>query len=260
MKSSFRATLQQHGSGQLLRDTCVYFFTATRHADDDDGAPQWFAYRTNDRLSFEAEQLLVHRARLHQLLHRLRARHMRRGGMISIGGYSQGACMALDVALTAGVQGLRVLLVAGFCMLPRYVSCFGWHGYVPSKETRLSVWVLHGKRDSEISWALARRSYDAMCEMYGDVDGSGSCAGGAGVELAHVCLTDHDHWSIWETPEASQILREFSGEAEDADQMGEAAASACSQLSRERSAVAMASTDDSENVPPSNVKTSVSHG
>ena len=81
------------------------------------------------------------RDRLHQIMRRLTARHHRRGGTVSIGGYSQGACMALDVALTLG-SPLKVLLVAGFAMLPQFVTSFGWHGYRLSKDANLAVWIL----------------------------------------------------------------------------------------------------------------------
>ena len=115
--------------------------------------------------------------------------------------------MAIDVALTLpGIS--HVFLVAGFCMLPRYVSAVGgWHGYKPSaakgEQPRLSLWAVHGRRDSEITWALARRSFEALCELYG-----------GRVALDRVEIgDDDDHWSIWDAEEMGGWLRDFCDEA-----------------------------------------------
>ena len=133
MRSSFRSCI-----GNSLLDTVVYFLTANETVNGNGEEPEWFAYRTNDRLAFVPESLVRTRQRLHQIMHRLYVRHRRRGGSVSIGGYSQGACTAIDVALTLGVP-MKVLLFSGFAMLPQLVSAFGWHGYQPSR-VPLSIW------------------------------------------------------------------------------------------------------------------------
>lgn len=188
-------------------DTCIYCFTASQTVDDDGEQPEWFAYRTSDRLSFVADDMLRSRQRLHLLVSRLQKRHGKRGGTVSLGGYSQGACMAIDVALTQpGIT--HCMLVAGFCMLPRFVTAVGaWHGYKPSASKgatpRLSLWAVHGRRDSEITWALGRRSYEAVCELYAQ-------GGGGSVTLERVELgEDDDHWSIWDAAEMGGWILDF---------------------------------------------------
>ena len=61
--------LQEALGGSGLPDTCVYCLTAAQEGDD---GPEWFAYRTDDRLSFVAEDVLRSRQRLHQMVVRLR--------------------------------------------------------------------------------------------------------------------------------------------------------------------------------------------
>ena len=121
----------------------MYFFTAP-HATDD-GEPQWFGYCTSDKLSFRSDDLLRTRGRLVQVIERLRARHRRRGGTVSLGGYSQGACMAIDVAVSMEVP-VKVLVCSGFAMLPRFVSSpTGWHGYAASTLTKAHALVVSVK-------------------------------------------------------------------------------------------------------------------
>ena len=146
MRSSLREALGADG----LANTCIYCFTAQQTVDDAGEEPEWFAYRTSDKLSFVADDMIRTRQRLHQLVLRLRKRHRRRGGAVALGGYSQGACMALDVALTLPgslIPHVHVFLVAGFAMLPRFV-CGGWHGYQPPtskcEQPSLSLWAVYG--------------------------------------------------------------------------------------------------------------------
>ena len=115
--------------------------------------------------------------------------------------------MAVDVALAMGVP-VRVALFAGFAMLPRFVSApSGWHGHQESvlSKARLKLWIMHGKHDTEISWALARRSYETLREY-----------NPAGILLERVELTDDDHWSVWDNHEAAaRVLRTFVGGSEE---------------------------------------------
>ena len=96
--------------------------------EEDGESPEWFAYTSNERsLRFDANDLRATRLRIQQIVQRLSTRHRRRGGTVSLGGYSQGACMALDVALTMATP-LRVALFSGFALLPHLVSSpSGWH-------------------------------------------------------------------------------------------------------------------------------------
>jgi predicted esterase len=226
MRKQFKAAL----GSEALKNTVVYFLTATRTVDDNGSEPQWFTYRTDDKLAFETDELLIHRQRLHQLLERLRSRHRKRGGTVSIGGYSQGACMAVDVAMTARVP-LRVLCVSGFAMLPRMVSAFGWHGYEPPR-ARIRLWTLHGRQDSEITCALGRRSYEALCNL-GDT-----------IVHERAEFVDADHWDVWDTEEASELLRAFLGEPSLGD--GAADGDACADT-------APAADQDAENVMPNSI-------
>mgnify|MGYP007071510979 CR=1 FL=1 len=72
----------------------------------------------------------------------------------------EGACFdgfALTLPRSSAIPSMHVLLVSGFCMLPRFVTAFGGrHGYRPgagAEPPRLSLFVAHGRRDGEISWA-----------------------------------------------------------------------------------------------------------
>merc|ERR1711971_92553 len=181
--------------------------------DDDGETHEWFAYTSDDRLNFDANDLARSRQRLAQLVTRLRARHRRRGGTVSLAGYSQGARMACEVALAMSVP-VRVALFSGFAMLPKFVSApSGWHGHPDSRlaKAQLRLWIMHGAYDTEISWALARRSYDALREY-----------NPAGIVLERVEVTDDDHWSVWDNEEmASRVLRTFMGGQENAEGEGD---------------------------------------
>lgn len=180
MRSSVKGAL-----GGSLPDTIFYFLTSPATRNDDGEEPEWFAYRSEDKLNFVASDLLRTRQRLVRMVERLRTRHRRRGGTVSLGGYSQGACMAIDVALAMDTP-MKVLLFSGFAMLPRFVSADGWHGYQPSSapsRARLKLFILHGRHDTEISWGLAHRSYDALRESQPDR-----------IELERATVTEDDHW------------------------------------------------------------------
>ena len=60
----------------------------------------------------------------------------------------------------------------------------------------------HGRRDSEITWALARRSYEALVELF---------AGRVALERTELS-DEHDHWSVWSMDSMGRVLGEF-GEA-----------------------------------------------
>ena len=83
-----------------LPDAIVYCLTAPHCRDDDGETPQWFAYNSDSTLNFSRQDVVNSRARITSMVQRLIARHKRRSGTLTLGGYSQGACMALDVALT----------------------------------------------------------------------------------------------------------------------------------------------------------------
>ena len=154
--------------------------------------------------------------------------------------------MALDVALTLPGSGgdgpLPVLLVSGFAMMPRFVTAVGgWMGYLPPSAClrgapRLSVWVVHGHRDSEISWALARRSYDALGELYRE-----------SVVLDRVELwEDEDHWSLWEAEGMGSVLSAF-GEALAASSAGPGGGKLAKSMRRAALTTTAAALEDVEN-------------
>ena len=199
---SMRGCIRSLLGDTSIPETIFYFITAPLTVDGDGEQPEWFSYTTSDKLTFCATDLIRTRQRLLQLVQRLRVRHNRRGGKLHLAGYSQGACTALDVALSMPNMPIKVLLYAGFCMLPKYVtSSEGWHGYPASTlaKAKLKMWVYHGKSDTEVSWGLARRSYEMLRDA------------GPGIKLHRVELTDDDHWSMWETDEAAAVLKAFCG-------------------------------------------------
>ena len=199
MRSSVKGAL---GGG--LPDTIFYFLTSSATRNDDGEEPEWFAYRSDDKLNFVASDLLRTRQRLIRMVERLRTRHRRRGGTVSISGYSQGACMAIDVALSMELP-MKVLLFSGFVMLPRFVSADGWHGYKPSSapsRARLKLSILHGRQDTEIGWGLARRSYDALRESQPDR-----------IDLERVIVTENDHWVTTQTRGGSNARAAIGSDA-----------------------------------------------
>lgn len=208
MRSSMRSAL---GDAAELPNTLIYFLTAPHTMDGDSSSPEWFAYTSDDKLNFAASDLMRARRRLIQIIERLHTRHRRRGGTVCLGGYSQGACMALDVALAMEVP-TRVALFSGFAMLPRFVSApSGWHGHSTATvaKAQLQLWILHGKADTEISWGLARRSYEALRELNPE-----------GITLRRVEATEDDHWSVWDGDEAAALLRAFAGLREEEGEGG----------------------------------------
>lgn len=214
--AGMRSSVKELLGGEPLPDVIMYFLTAPHHKDGDDSSPQWFAYHSDVTLNFSARDVMNSRARISQMVKRLRTRHRKRQGTLSLGGYSQGACMALDVALTMEVP-MNVITFAGFPMLGRFVgSNDGWHGYPPlplplrslaARKRRLTLWVYHGKQDTEITWGLAKRSYEAVQELRPET-----------VRLKRLEVSDEDdHWSMWssENVQAANLLRAAMGIAEE---------------------------------------------
>ena len=210
---SMKSSLQELLGGVPLPDTIIYCLTAPHCRDEDGETPQWFAYNSDSTLNFSRQDVINSRARITSIVQRLRVRHKRRNGTLSLGGYSQGACMALDVALMMQ-KPMKLILYAGFAMLPRFVTSLdGWHGYPPlpplplgsraARKRRLSLWVYHGRQDTEITWSLARRSYEALRELRP-----------TSVRLERLEVSDEDdHWSMWSSGnvQAANLLRAAMG-------------------------------------------------
>ena len=214
--SSMKRSVAEALGGEPLPDTVFYFLTSP-YTSEDGETRQWFSYLSDDRLSFSADDVISVRSRLKQIVHRLHHIHRRRGGTIALAGYSQGACMALDVALTMEIPNMRLMLFAGFAMLPRHVFASPWHGYEqylssgrPSA-AKIKLWVYHGALDTEIGWGLARRSYDTLCSQ--------GAARTVSMERVHVSEED-DHWSLWwEGAEAcATFIRAFVGIEEEEEE------------------------------------------
>lgn len=131
----------------------------------------WFEYKSDD--SFEYDELSLMRARtyIHTLLDEL----LSKGTHIRLAGYSQGACLALDSALTYQ-RTLDVFACSGFVMDWRVFDTMEKYDNL---HEGINLWWSHGTNDSIVDARLARKSYDLLGYTKGRL------------------LHGYDHWGMW---------------------------------------------------------------
>lgn len=125
--------------------------------------PAWHDYFTDHGgaggrpdVEEEIDSLQLVECRVH--IHRVIDEEIERLGdasRVAVGGQSQGACTALDAALTH-----RCELGGAFCSFGMLYSC------TPLAETRqqLPIWAFHGARDTVIAPSLATRSFARLLD------------------------------------------------------------------------------------------------
>lgn len=133
---------------------------------------EWFSYPSEDSLMYNQSQLLETRKYIHQILNELYQLYRN----VKLGGYSQGASVAIDAAYTYK-KNIHVLSISGY-MLQNY-----------SARNNILV-CIHGKHDSVIPLKFAINSYKNHTQ---DI----------------TVLTRTDHWDFWSHSDVKYVLHKF---------------------------------------------------
>lgn len=157
----------------------------------------WFKY-TDDSLKYDKESLHTSRKYIHQYLDDLVKTHTN----ILIGGYSQGACLAIDVALTY-TKYLPVVSFSGFVLSKSALD--GGEKY----HRRLNLYYAHGINDSVIPLELARQSYTSILDVSENQTRSFT------KQRKHFMLGHQslffkgDHWGFWTNRKVRSFFHNF---------------------------------------------------
>ena len=161
---------------QLLKNHSLVVYFPGRH---------WFTYKNVVDFDYNETELEKSQSYLYELVKK--QTNLEYVGFI---GYSQGACMAMDVfvqQLQASKKPIPTMLISGFNA--------GYTNTSPITRkmfsvTRQYLWTIHGTNDTIIPLDFAHRSYsnytDNNCILYNE-----------------------DHWGFWENSKTIQTLRNF---------------------------------------------------
>ena len=115
--------------------------------------PSWYDYLTNYKIYEEEISIKdLHEScnRIHNIINEEKLYHKDNTSKIFIGGYSQGACMAL---------------ASGILYPDKLAGIIGFKGHIPSDIDEhvinpQRIWVCHGLEDKTIGYKVAKTSYD----------------------------------------------------------------------------------------------------
>lgn len=140
---------------------------------------KWFTYKNDTNFLYDRSALYASRKYIHKILNLFYNIY----DSVKLIGYSQGACVALDAALTYA-RNIPVLCISGFIMNYKKMEIYD---HVRSK----NIWVIHGKNDSVISLDYALQSFRH-------------------VDIKRSLLLDKvDHWEFWKHTPVKKLIHDF---------------------------------------------------
>lgn len=155
----------------LDRQDCVYFFPSRK----------WFTYKDDDSFLYHRSSLYESRKYVHKMLNTLYDIYE----TVKLIGYSQGACLALDVALTYK-RPIQTLSISGFIM---NYECMETYNYTTAK----NIWVVHGEKDSIIPLNYSYSTFNP-CRFK---------------IRKNVTMEETDHWDFWKNSRLKNMVDEF---------------------------------------------------
>jgi predicted esterase len=136
---------------------------------------KWFSYKNSHSFLYKRQELYESRQMLHRLLDSLSTK------CVKIIGYSQGACMALDIALTYH-KPIHVMCISGFIM-----NLKGMETYTLNNSNNC-IWILHGKKDTVVPYDQMKQSFEKI-HVY-----------------KKLLLHNSNHWGFWNKKNVVQFV------------------------------------------------------
>lgn len=149
----------------------VYFFPSRK----------WFLYKDDDSFFYDESSLYKARKYVHKILNTLYEIY----DTVKLIGYSQGACLALDVALTYK-RPIQVLSISGFIMNYEHMETYNY-------TSAQNIWIAHGEGDSIIPLNYSYNSFN-NCKFK---------------IRKFITMQETDHWDFWENSILKDVICEF---------------------------------------------------
>lgn len=136
---------------------------------------KWFNYKNDHSLDYDDATLIETRKYVIRVLNCMRKLY----DSVNLIGYSQGACLALDVAIKQK-RHISVLSISGYLL----------NDYDSNSSTKTHIWSIHGNKDYEIS-------HKQMIESLKKHDNE------------MLILQNVSHWGFWDNPKFKTHLQKF---------------------------------------------------
>ena len=136
---------------------------------------KWFHYKNDHSLDYDDSSLIETRKYVIRLLNCMRKLY----DSVNLIGYSQGACLALDVA-TKQKRHISVLSISGYLL----------NDYGTSSCTKTHIWSIHGNKDIEISH---KQMIESLKKHNNEM----------------LILQNESHWGFWNNPKFKAHFQKF---------------------------------------------------
>ncbi len=158
----------------------------------------WFHYLNDTTFEYDKQSLHKTRRAWHKYIDKIRGTY----NHVVLIGYSQGACTAVDIALTYTKHAIPVFSISGFVMSSQMVK--NGETY---HENGMLIYTAHGKYDSIIPLSFAKKSYRLLYNKSSNRN-SQTQTSAIITKKKHVELR-YDHWEFWEDAIFRRALFQF---------------------------------------------------
>lgn len=183
------AILFLHGHGQTAIDARRKFKMSVQNINMQDRviffpSRKWFAYKNDTSFLYSKSSLHESRTYIHKCLNVL----VNLYNSVKLIGYSQGACLAIDAALTYR-KYIPVLSISGFVMnIGKDMERYDYRG--PNR----ILWFIHGNKDSVIPLKFALKTLDELSNS---------------TDNKVAVIKNGTHWDFWHSMTTRNTVSEF---------------------------------------------------